>query len=205
MNAAPRAFRSELRAHNLHAAAIAILSLVAAILAWNLAYFFYVLILLGLVTSARGDFDPEIPAWIPGTAFALAGALLVWGIVDAIRHRFASPPDRPIIGWHLFGDFLLLPARLTFSIWGNFAAIRRLDDADLDRAWELLVTIHDTGQARLSALTLVEPDSARLHRLLGTLQLLGYIDLHRTDRDWFYAVCSPRAPELRALTAEQGA
>lgn len=199
MTPAPESFRAELRSHNRHAAGAAVLSLLAAVLAWNLAYFFFVLILLGFVTADRGDFGPEMPRWIPETAFVLAGALFVWGVVDAARRRFATASDRPVIGWHLIGDFLLLPVRLTFAIWGNFSAIRRLDDAGLAHAWELLTEIHRLGQAKLSALALVEPDSARLHRLLSTLQLLGYIDLHRGEQDWFYAVCSPREAELRAL------
>jgi hypothetical protein len=201
MIAPPPAFRSELRSHNLHAVGAAIAALLGAVVAWSLAYFFFVLILFGLVTAVRGDLGPDVPVWIRGAALASAATLLAWGAADARRRRFASVPDRHIIGWHLIEDVLLLPVRLTFAIWGNLAAVRRLDAAELAQAWELLTTILQAGKARLSALTLVEPDLARLHRLLSTLQLLGYIDLHRGDRDWFYAVCSPREAELRALAA----
>jgi hypothetical protein len=201
MNAAPPAFRSELRAHNRHAIGAGLISLVGAILAWNLAYFFFVLILLGLVTAAKGDFGPATPRWIPGTALALAIGLLLWGVVDAVRRRFAPPSDRAIIGWHLIPDFLLLPVRVTFAIWGNFTAVRRLSPHEIDRAWELLVAIHRAGNAPISTLTVIEPDFSTLHRLLGTLQMLGFIDLHKGEQDWFYAVCSPREAELRALTS----
>jgi len=199
MNPAPESFRAELRSHNRHAAGAAVLSLLAAVLAWNLAYFFFVLILLGLVTFDRGDFGPDMPPWIPATAAALAIVLFVWGVADAIQRRFQTTSDRPIIGWHLIPDFLLLPVRLTFAIWGNFHAIRRLDEASIAEAWELLLAVHQAGQARLGALAMIEPDPARLHRLLTTLQMLGYIDLHRGEQDWFYSVCSPREAELRAL------
>lgn len=197
---APAAFRRELRAHNRHAVLLALGSLALALLAWNLAYFFFVLILLGLTTAARGDFGSHIPPWIPASAGGLALILLIWGVLDAYRRRFAPPPDRAILGWHLLGDFLLLPVRLTFAVWGNLDAVRRLDSTALDRAWELLLTIHRAGRANAGALALVEPDPPRLHRLLSTLQFLGYIDLHRGEREWFYAVRSPREPELRALT-----
>ncbi len=199
MSRAPGAFRAELRSHNRHAAGIAIVSLFAAVIAWNLAYFFFTLILLGLVTSVRGDFGPDTPRWIPGTALALAATLLFWGVIDAHRRRFATASDRPIIGWHLVPDFLLLPVRITFAIGGNFSAIRPLTDAELDHAWELLTSIHRAGQAKIGTLRVVEPDPARLHRLLSTLQLLRYVDLHPGADDWFYSVCSPREPELRAL------
>jgi hypothetical protein len=189
--------RAQVRAHNIHAFVLGILSLVAAVLAWNLAWFFFVLILLGLVTSARGEPFVEMPSWISLAALGLALVLLVWGTIDHARKRFAGATDRPIIGWHLFGEFLLLPVRLTFAIWGNFAAIRRLDAAQLARMAELLETIHRAGKARLGALALVEPDPSTLHRLLETLQFTGLIDLHRGEGEWFYTVRSTREPELR--------
>lgn len=194
--------RAQVRAHNIHALVLGILSLLAAVLAWNLAYFFFVLILLGLVTSARGEPFIEMPWWIPLTAFGLALVLLVWGTLDHFRKRYAGVSDRPIIGWHLFGEFLLLPVRLTFAIWGNLAAIRRLDDSQLARMAELLDAIHHSGKTRLSALTLVEPDAAQLHRLLGVLQFTRLIDLHRGEDDWFYTVRSTCEPEVRKRLAE---
>jgi hypothetical protein len=199
MSAAPPAFRAELRAHNFHAVGAAVLSLFAAVIAWNLAYFFFTLILLGLTTAARGDFSAEPPPWISSTSLALAAALLIWGLIDAARRRFATASDRPIIGWHLIADFALLPVRLTFAIGGNLGAIRRLSPAEIDRAWDLLVTIVQAGKVRVSSLSLVETDPGRLHRLLGTLQMLNYIDLHRGEQDWFYTVCTPRLPQLHAL------
>lgn len=196
---APKRFRAELRAHNLHAVGMSALSLLAAIVVWNLAYFFFVFILLGLTTAAKGDLGPDIPPWIPGTAGILAVLLFVWGIVDHIRKRFAGIDDRPIIGWHLGGDFLLLPVRLTLAIGGNLSAARWLSPEEQDRAWELLMTIQRTGKTRVSALTVIEPDPSRLHRLLSALQLANYIDLHRGEDDWFYVVRSTKEPQLRAL------
>ncbi len=202
--AAPAWLRAQLRSHNRHALWLAILSLAAAVLTWNLAYFFFVLILLGAVTSVQGDRGPQIPAWIPGAAFVLAIGLFVWGVVDHLRGRYAGVSDRAIIGWHLLADFLLLPVRLTFAAWGNFRAIRQLNDDEISRAWELLVLIQQHGKARLSALTLVEPDSGRLFRLLNTLQLIDLIDLHRGEGDWFYAMRSNHGEELGKLLDSSG-
>jgi hypothetical protein len=201
MNAAPAWLRAQVRWHNIHAVSLALLSLATAALAWILAYFFFTLILLGLVTADRGDFGPQIPWWISGTGMACTAVLLIWGVIDHARHRYDGPSDRAVIGWHLFGEFLLLPVRLTFAIWGNLTAIRRLNDEELARAWELLGTIQRHGKTHLSALTLIEPDVDRLYRLLTTLQMLGLIDLHRGEGDWFYTVSSPRMDELRKLLA----
>lgn len=196
---APAQFRADLRAHDIHAVGMAVLSLLAAVVVWGLAYFFFVLILLGLVTAARGDTGPEIPRWISETAAGLAILLFVWGICDRIRRRFTPIDDRPIIGWHLGNEFLLLPVRLTFAIGGNLGAARWLNPVEQDRAWELLTVIQRSGRTRVSALTVTEPDPGKLHRLLGALQLAGYIDLHRGEDDWFYSVRSTKEPKLREL------
>jgi hypothetical protein len=200
----PGWLQAQVRSHNRHAIWLSILSLAVAALAWNLAYFFFVLILLGLVTAARGDFGPQIPAWIPGTALVLVVVLLVWGVIDHLRHRFAGARDRPIIGWHLFGEFLLLPVRLTFAIWGNFTAIRRFDRGEIEQAWEILRTIQRNGKGHLSALSLIEPDPGRLFRLLTTLQMIDLIDLHRGENDWFYTVRSTHWEEVGKLLASAG-
>jgi hypothetical protein len=199
--AAPAWLRAQVRSHNLQALWLSILSLAAAGLAWNLAWFFFVLILLGAVVAARGDLGPDVPPWLYPTAFAMVGFLLAWGMVDHFRRRYAGASDRSIIGWHLLGDFLLLPVRLTFAVWGNLSAIRWLSPMELERAWELLILIQRDGKGRLSALTLVEPDPDRLYRLLSTLQMLDLIDLHRGEGDWFYTVRSTRWEELGKLLA----
>jgi len=130
---------------------------------------------------------------------ACVGALLAWGVVDHFRNRFAAATDREIIGWHLLPDFLLLPVRLAFSIWGNLAAIRLLDARELDAARELLGVIRQKRRVPLSSLTLVEPDTRRLFKLVSALQLLDLIDLHRGEDGWFYTIRSTHDDELRKL------
>jgi hypothetical protein len=193
-----------IRAHNRAAAWLAVVSFVSGIALWGLAYFFFVLILLGLVTAVRGDQGPEIPRWIPETAFGLAVILLVWGMADHLRNRYTRLTDRPIIGWHLIRDFLLLPVRLTFGSFANLAAIRRLDATELGRAWELLLAIQQKGKLPVSALGLVESDERRRVRLVTALQLCGIIDLHHVEEDWFYTVRSSEEGNLRKLLTDGG-
>jgi hypothetical protein len=194
--------RGRLRAHNRAAAWLAIVSFVSGIALWGLAYFFFVLILLGLVTAAKGDQGPEIPRWIPETAFGLAVILLVWGMGDHFRNRYTRLTDRPIIGWHLFRDFLLLPVRLTFGSFANLGAIRRLDAGELERAWELLLMIQERGKVSVSTLGLIESDDRRRLRLVSALQLCGIIDLHHVEEDWFYTLRSSEEGNLRKLLTD---
>jgi hypothetical protein len=191
--------RVRLRAHNRHAIGLALLALASAVLIWNLVYFFFVFLLLGFLAATRGDIGPLTPEWIPHLAFVLLVLLLLWGVRDQFRHRYEGVSDRPIIGWHVFADFLLLPVRLTFAIWGNISAFRRLSDAELFRAWELLSAVRGNGKGHLNSLTLIEPDTDKLYRLITTLQMLDLIDLHRGEGDWFYTVRSTRQEEVGKL------
>jgi hypothetical protein len=157
------------------------------------------LLLLGFLTATRGDIGTSPPPW---AATAIAGTLaflFAWGLLDQFRRRYTGATDRQVIGWHLIPDVLLLPARLTFAVWGNLSAVRRLDAHELSRAWELLAAIRREGRARLRSLTLVEPDSRLLFKLVTTLQMLDLIDLHRGEGDWFYTVRSTKLEQVGHL------
>jgi hypothetical protein len=188
MRAAPAEFRRRIRAHNFHAIIMAGLSLVAAVAVWNLAYFFFVLILLGLTTAVRGDEGPAIPPWIAVAALAGAGGVLVWGLVDRWLHRYSGLSDRAIVGPHVVADVALLPVRLTLAIWGNLGAILVMGRGGARRAWDLLAAISAAGKAPLGSLTLVERDAVALHRQLRALQLLACVELHAGREDWYYTV-----------------
>ncbi len=165
-----------------------VLSLAGAIVVWNMAYFFFVLILLGLTTAVRGDEGPAIPPWIAVAALVGAAGLLVWGLIDRWLHRYERLNDRAIIGPHVLADIALLPVRLTLAIWGNLGAILVLGRGGVRRSWELLSAISSAGKAPLSSLTLVERDPVTLHRQLRTLQMLGCINLNAGREDWYYTV-----------------
>ena len=127
---------------------------------------------------------------------------MVWGLADRLRNRYTKLTDRPIIGWHLIRDVLLLPVRLTFGSFANLSAVRRLDATELERAWELLLTIQERGKLPVSALGLIESDEKRRMRLVTALQLCGIIDLHHVDEDWFYTVRSSEEGSLRNLLTD---
>jgi hypothetical protein len=191
--------RARLRSHNRHAVGLALLAAAASALAWCLAWAFFMLMLLGFLTAIRGDIGVGTPSWAVASVSAAVALLFVWGLLDQFRHRYAGVSDRLVVGWHLIPDFLLLPARLTFAIWGNLSAVRRLDDRDLSSAWDLLTSIRQSGKGHLRSLTLIEPDANRLFKLVTTLQMLDLIDLHRGEGDWFYTVRSTKLEDIGKL------
>jgi len=116
--------------------------------------------------------------------------LLAWAWIDARRRRFRPVDDRPIVGWHIFGDIVLAPARLTFGIWSHLGAVVRLDSRDLDQALDMLRRIRSEKRCSRSSLGAHISDVGRLPRLLEALQLVGLIDLLQQDDECYYFIPS---------------
>ncbi len=194
MNAAPRALRREIASHNRHCWLAAAGSLFLAWLAWIFCYGLVRGAVLLMATILEGP-DAKSPAWTTPAFLALAGVLLVWAGMDAWVRRFRPPPDRPIIGWHLFPDTLLLPARLTLAVGNHLDARIRLSRhelAEMHRLWEWIAA---SGRTPVHTLGMEFPDAGTLGKTLDALKVLGWIDLHRGSEGWFYLPCSGRVPE----------
>lgn len=202
MTEVPPEFSARITEHNRSCWVAAALSLFGAWLAWMLFFAFYtggVLVFETVRTGNTDLFNP--PRWYwPAGAGAIA-VLVLWGAADRWKNRFSLPPDRPIIGWHLFREVLLSPPRMTFAIWDQIDVRIRLSGRERAEAWELLQTIFAWKRAEATELTREFPDGRRLSKLLTALQLAGWIDLHRGEESWFYRVLSDQEPLLRTLTA----
>ena len=198
-------FRQRISSHNRHAVIAAVLSLLGAWVAWTIAYGLFVGVTLGALTVAHGqevllgERLMSIPAWLHQAALAAALLLLVWAAVDERLHRFHPASDRPVVGWHILGDVLLLPARLTFGFGHQLAAIIRLNHPEKIEAFDLLRHIHVEKRCLLHSLGAWFPDAGRLRKILLALQLAGWIDLLRTEEGWIYIVKSTEEEEVAAM------
>jgi hypothetical protein len=197
----PPEFSARIVAHNRSCWVAAALSLLGAWLGWMIFFALYTAGVLVFETVRTGNTDLfSPPRWYwPSGAIAVA-VLVLWGAVDRWKRRFTLPPDRSIIGWHLFPEVLLLPPRMTFAIWDQIDARITLNRQEQAEAWELLQTIFAWKRAEATRLTLEFPDGRRLSKLLTALQFAGWIDLHRGEENWFYRVLSDRESLLKALT-----
>jgi hypothetical protein len=203
VNTLPHEFLGRFAAHNRSCWAAAVVSVVAAAMAWLFFFAIYSAVVLVFETVRTGSTDLlNPPWWYWPSAGCGAAVLALWGIADRWKRRYRLPPDRPIIGWHLLPEFLLLPPKLTFAIWDHVAARVSLRSWERKEAWRLLQTIFVTKRAELPQLALHFPDSRQLSRLLIGLQLTGWIDLHRGEETWFYRTVSDQEPLLRSLLAE---
>lgn len=201
-------FQRRISSHNRHAVLAALLSLGGAWLSWTIAYGLVVGITMGALTVFHGqevilgERLMTLPAWIHPAAMALALLLLVWASVDEKKNRYRPARDRAVVGWHLLGDVLLLPARLTFGFGQQLAAIIRLNRAEQEQAFDLLRHIHTEKRAPAHSLGSWISDHSRLRRLLHALQLAGWIDLLHTEDGWIYIVRGVEEQEVASFFAE---
>jgi len=198
-------FRRRISSHNRHAVIAAVLSLLGAWVTWTVAYGLFVGAILGALTVAHGqevllgERLMSVPAWLHQAALAAALLLLIWAAVDERLNRFHPASDRAVVGWHILGDVLLLPPRLTFGFGHQLAAIIHLSHSERIEAYELLRHIHSEKRCLLHSLGAWFPDTRRLRKLLLALQLAGWIDLLRTEDGWIYIVKSTEAEEVAEI------
>lgn len=198
MSEVPSVFRKSIASHNRQCWIAAGMSLGAALLGW-LAYgvlFTGAVLLQEVVRTGNPDLR-ESPGWLWPVMGVLAVGLVIWTGVERWMRRYRPVDDRPIIGWHLFADVVLSPARMTFAVWDHLALRISLPAQRLYEAWLLLQFIVERKRVPVSTLGQVFPDARILPRLLLALQLAGWIDLYRGEEDWYYALRSEAGQRLR--------
>ena len=202
-------FRQRISSHNRHAVIAALLSLVGAWIGWSIAYGLFVGVILGALTVANGqevllgERLMSLPEWIHPAAMSAALVLLVWASVDERLNRFHPTSGRAVIGWHILGDVLLLPARLTFGVGHQLATVIRLNHPGQIEALDLLHHIFTEKRCPLHSLGAWFPEAGRLRKLLLALQMAGWIDLLRTEDGWIYIVRSAEADDVAAIFGEE--
>lgn len=204
VQSAPAIFEKSFREHDRHCVIAAGLSLIGAWLSWLLFGTVYcgAVILFETVRTGNPDLQRVSSAyWVAGAGAALI--LFVWASVDRFRRLYQPPPDRTIIGWHLFADVLLWPPRLTYAIADNMALRTRADARRIGEAWRLLEVIVRRERAPRSVLTYDFPDEILLGKLLRALQLTGWIDLYRGEEDWYYRIRTDAEETLRSMNAPE--
>ncbi|GAB4164905.1 MAG: hypothetical protein Fur0032_01310 [Terrimicrobiaceae bacterium] len=198
MNSLTAVLRKEIRQHNRQCSFAALSSLFLAWLAWVVAYGLAGSIGL-LVETLRTGPDATYPVWLNPWLAGAAAFLLLWGAWDTRRRRFHPPPDRPVIGWHMLPDVLLLPPRLTFAVGQHLGARIRLSHHELEAAAAIILAVATAGRLPAHSMNVDFPDTATTAKALPALQILRWIDLHKGEEGWFYRLVSDREPELSTL------
>lgn len=172
------------------------------------AYGFLMVAVLGFAIATEGpavimgDRPFNIPAWVSPMAMTGAGVLLFWAALDQYNSRRRPLSDWPIIGWHVFSDIVLTPARLTFGVWNHLSAIVHLNREEKNEALRILRHVYNERKCSIGSLGAQFSNISRLRRLLVTLQLLGWIELQRSGGDRFYVIPSNELEEVTAINKE---
>lgn len=195
MNSLPAVLRKEIRQHNRQCGLAALSSLFLAWLAWVVAYGLAGAIGLLVETLQTGP-DATYPVWLNPWLAGAASFLLIWGAWDAQRNRFRPPPDRPVIGWHMIPDVLLLPPRLTFAVGHHLGARIRLNHHEIQEAAAIILAVAEAGRLPAHSINVDFPDTLTTAKALPALQILRWIDLLKGEDGWFYRVVSDREPIL---------
>ena len=203
MTEVPAEFRVRIKQHNRHCWLAACMSLAGACLFWTLYLSPVTALALTFETVRTGDTNIlNPPSWLLPGLLGFVMVLFVWTAIDRWRRRYQPVPERPIIGWHLVPDVLLMPARMTFAIWDHIRARIVLSRHEREEAWRLLQNIAGSDRASAATLAFDFPDAAILTKLLMALQLSGWIDLHPGDDGWFYRVSGDQQETVKRLTIE---
>ena len=193
---APQALRRYFAEHNRQALLLAFFSLVASAVLWALIYLFiYWFALVGVTVTRSFDVNtidqinrPDLLgryfSWefLGGAAVALLAAAMVR------RRRMRVEKLREARHYFLWivAELLMAVPNVTFSIWGNLAAVTRLRRHEAADAWKLLQRIHEGGgRLSLSGLRQEIDDEATLQHVVFALQLVGLVSVREYTQGWF--------------------
>ena len=193
---APRALRRYFAQHNRQALMLALFALVASAFLWALIYLFvYWFALVGVTLSRSFDMEtldqinqPQLLGQCFGWQFAAgaASALLAAAIVRHRRLRVERLREgRHYLLW-IVAELLMAVPNVTFSIWGNLAAMTRLRRHEAADAWKLLQRIHEQGgRLSLTGLRQEIDDEKTLQHVVYSLQLVGLVSVREFTQGWF--------------------
>lgn len=173
--------RAHLRRHNRKVALLSFLTLAGALLLWGVLCFVALwLFLLGNSVVKPLDWRPSPRPLL--LAFAGAAALLccVAWLLRRLRPNEAPRDHKGL--WEIALDILLAVPRMTLAVAGTARARARLNEHELQLAWDLLRRMSDSaGPLPLHTLPLEIPGPAAREKILLALQLSELIDLRRRD------------------------
>ena len=212
--AAPEALRRYFAQHNRQALILAVFSLFASVILWGLIYLFvYWFALVGVTLSRSLDVDtldqinqPELLGHYFSQEF-VAGAVVALIVAAVVRHRRLRVERlreaRHYLFW-LMAELLMAVPNVTFSVWGNLAAVTRLRRHEAADAWKLLQRINDQGgKLSLTGLRHEIDEEKTLQHVVFALQLVGLVSVREYAHGWFLCLQNRDAFALLQRAAQR--
>ncbi len=183
--------------HNAQVLLLTLLTLVAAMALWGIAYLAAAwMTLLGatIIVGTRG-LEPEMPRRFPAYFLVAAGALLAVAIWRRSRTRDERPRDgKAPLEYAL--EFLLLLPGMTVAVWSNLSAWCWLSRRDLRLAASLLERVGEDERFPLCHLPVELPDEALRDHIVLVLLLTGVLDLRREEGATYLRLARAFRPTL---------
>ncbi len=173
--------RAHLRQHNRNVLLLSLGTLAIAIVLWGALYFvvWWICLLFGTV---RRPMDYHLDKWALMPGFTATGLVLCFFAWLSRRMR----PNEVVRDQKGFGDhstdLLLAVPRFTLGVFGLGAATVRLNQTELEQAWQLLHRMErELHPVPIQSLPVDIPDPVTRKKILLALQLAGLIELHPTS------------------------
>jgi len=188
--------KEHLHQHNRSVLFLTLATFVISACLWAGLYFAVWWLFLFFGSAVKSiDFHPAGPPVFRAFA-ALSVLLCIVAWVTGWLRPHPKPQDHKSIGAH-FLDLLLAVPRVTLSVFGTGGAAARLNDTELEYAWNLLRRLDETDrQLPIQSLPVEIPDPTMRDKILLTLQLSGLIQIRATRTGTFVAFANPEAREV---------
>ena len=182
--------------HNRQAVLLAFFSLVASAILWGMIYLFvYWFALVGVTVSRSFDLKtidqinrPDLLGQYFPWEFVAGAlvALLLAALVRRHRLRVERLRDARLYFFWMIAELLLAVPNVTFSIWGNLAAVTRLRRHEANEAWQLLQHLQQQGgRVSLSGLRQEIQNEKTLQHIVYALQIVGLVSVREYTQGWF--------------------
>jgi len=188
--------KEHLRQHNRSVLLLTLATFVISACLWAGLYFVVWWLFLFFGSAVKSiDFHPASSP-VFRTFAAVSGLLCIVAWLTGWLRPNPKPQDHKSIGGH-FLDLLLAVPRVTISVFGTGGAAARLNDTELEYAWNLLRRLEETDrQLPIQSLPVEIPDSTMRNKILLTLQLSRLIQIRATRTGTFVAFANPEAREV---------
>ncbi len=169
--------RSHLRRHNRRVLALTIGTFVVVVALWAVLYFVaWWMFVLAAAIAKPFDFQPTAGPLLR-VFVATVGLLCACAWWSRFLRPNQAPKDYKSPGEH-FLDVVLAVPRLTLAIFGTGGAAARLNDGELEHAWNLLRQMNERDlPVHVSELPVDIPDPAMRHKIVLALQLSGLVEI----------------------------
>lgn len=183
------ALRRKIDGHNRLVRLSTVGTVLGVFVMWAILYFVGSWLPVLFITMVRGV-DAEVPPKLHQWILLIFAIWLLIGMIDRVVRRNRPESLDPQAGSSIFG-FLMLPPRLTYSIFDNVRNRIGLSEHELELASDFLERLYWHGKMQVQSIPVELPSEDSRERIIAALRLTDLVrelEVRRTD---FLALANP--------------